>query len=131
MTLSFEFRGINRIRNNLRTLAALNRTILQPGLRAWAQAVRKKLKGKPYPPQRPGQTYIRTGNLASRWAAEPIGAGAVAIVNRADYAGWVVGDEQAGVHQGRWWQARPIIEEDIPNLTRQLSEDIEKVWANG
>lgn len=128
---SYEVRGINRVRNALRRLAALDRTILQPGLKEWSQLVRKQLKAKPYPSQRPGQTYVRTGNLANRWAAEPIGTSAVTITNTADHAGFVVGDNQAGVHAGRWWQASPVIEEQMPSLTKKLSQEIERVWESG
>lgn len=131
MTFSLELRGIQRVSNALRKLAALDKTILDPVGWQWAQGVRKKLKATSYPAKRPGQTYQRTGNLANRWAADKQGVGVWAISNRADYSGFVVGDEQAFMHKGRWWQARPVIEAEIPQLTKDLSDEIERVWESG
>lgn len=131
MTFSIEFKGINRVSNALRKLAALDKTILDPVGKRWAQGVTKKLKGKAYPPRRPGQTYVRTGRLANSWAVDALGAGVWSITNRTDYGVFVVGDEQAAVHKGRWWQARPTIQEEIPQLTRDLSDEIERVWERG
>lgn len=131
MTFSVEFKGINRVSNALRKLAKLDKTILEPVGKRWAEGVRKKLKGKAYPPKRPGQTYVRTGRLANSWAVDAPGAGVWSITNRTDYGAFVVGDEQAAVHKGRWWQARPTIEEEIPTLTRDLSDEIERTWERG
>lgn len=131
MSFSVEIKGINRVSNALRKLAALDKTILDPVLSKWAQGLRGKLKGKAYPPKRPGQTYVRTGRLANSWAVDQQGAGTWAITNRTDYGGFVIGDEQAAAHKGRWWQARPAIEEEIPTLTRDLSDEIERVWESG
>jgi hypothetical protein len=127
--VEIEVKGLNRVRNNLRRLIALNREIVEPEMRIWAQAVRKLLKGKPYPSGR--GSYVRTGRLANSWAAEPHGQGTWAIVNKAEYSGWVVGDNQVWFHEGRWWQARPTIEGEIPRLTQALTSKIEGVWESG
>jgi hypothetical protein len=129
--VEIEVKGLNRVRNNLRRLIALNREIVEPEMRIWAQAVRKLLKGKPYPSKRSGQTYVRTGELANGWAAEPHGLGVWSIVNRKEYAGWVVGMRQAWMHVQRWWQARPTIEGEVPKLTKALTSKIEGVWESG
>ncbi len=131
MSFSVEIKGINRVANALRKLAALDKTILDPVLKRWAQGVRQKLKGTSYPAKRPGQTYVRTGNLANKWAVDQMSTGVWAIANRADYAEYVIGEEQAWFHEGRWWQAKDIIEGEIPQLTEDLSNEIERVWESG
>lgn len=129
--LSYRFQGVNRLANALRTLAALNKNVIDPIGRKWAQGVRGKLKGKAAPAKRPLQTYVRTGRLANSWAVEGQGMGKWAIVNRTNYGEFVVGDEQVWFHAGRWWQARPTIEEEIPQLTKDLSKEIERIWTSG
>lgn len=129
MTFSYEIRGANRVGNALRKLASLNKNVIDPIGRKWAQGVRGKLKAKPYPAKRPLQTYVRTGNLANKWAVENQGLGKWAIVNRTDYGGFVVGEKQAFMHLGRWWIARDVIQEEIPNLTKDLSQEIERIWS--
>jgi hypothetical protein len=131
MSFSIEVRGVNRVRNSLRKLIALDKTILEPEFRRWAQGVRKLLKSKPYPAKRAGQTYKRTGRLANSWAVEPKGTGVWSVTNRADYAGWVVGDKQSWFHKDRWWQARPTVEEQIPELTQAITEKIKGTWESG
>lgn len=131
MGLSVTIKGVNRVRNSLRGLTAMDKTIINSELRAWAQRVRRMLKSKPYPSKRAGQRYARTGRLANSWGAEQRRSGEVSIRNSADYATWVVGDKQAWMHAGRWWQARPTIEDEIPELTRELSEKIQRTWGNG
>lgn len=129
--VTVDIKGINRISNNLRTLAALDKTVLDPEMKDWTQDTNKLLKSKPYPPQRANQKYRRTGELANKWAADKRGTGVWAIVNRKAAAGWVVGDRQAWMHQGRWWQARPTIEGETPKLTKALAAKVEKVWQSG
>jgi hypothetical protein len=68
-----------------------------------------------YPPAVPGSTYVRTETLRDGW--EPIGPfaageqGVGGVVNEVDYADYVMGDRQAGVHQGRWKTAEQIRDE--------------------
>lgn len=130
-TVEIDIRGINRISNNLRTLAALDKTVLDPEMQAWAQSVRGLLKSKPYPPAPATSKYRRTGRLANSWLAAKHGTGVGGIKNSAPYSGFVVGNNQAFMHQGRWWQARPTIEGETPKLTKALAAKVEKVWQSG
>ena len=124
--------GSQRVQNNLRAAAAASENTY-PITRQWAQDTRKFLKGKPYPPKLPFQRYVRTGRLANSWKVAKSSKNAVEILNTAHvkgnkYAVYVVGDtqgkRQAGIHKGRWWLARPTIEERIPDLKAALLEDI-------
>lgn len=59
-----------------------------------------------YPAERPGQTYVRSGDLGDAWArttsADPT-AITIDIVNPTSYGPWVYGDsDQAFMHVGRW-----------------------------
>src|SRR5688572_28292922 len=60
---------------------------------------------KVYPPEVPGQTYIRTLRLGGGWNIIANTNG-YAIRNDTPYTKWVVGNayglEQAWMHQGRW-----------------------------
>lgn len=132
----FEVKGINRLSNALRKLAGLNREILEPETKKWADQTAKTLRQTPYPARRPGQTYTRKGKLTGSWRHEQRGAGVWSIVNRASnngqpYAQWVVGDNQSWMHRGRWWKARDIIEGRMPKLIEALKRKIEQVFASG
>ena len=125
--------GHNRVANRFRRAASKGARLYDKAMGRWAQGVRRKLKGTPYPPPRPNQKYKRTGRLASSWAARRVGAGRYAIVNRAagrsgPYAVYVVGDRrgsgQAWMHVGRWWKAKNIIEEELPGLRRVIVDSI-------
>ena len=86
------------------TPAELDREVVGP----WARRTRAVLKSTPYPNERPGQVYIRTGQLANRWKTVQVG-GQWHIVNEATdprgriYPVYVVGDEegedQAWMHE--------------------------------
>ena len=90
----------------------------------WAQLhVMRHLSVKPYPPERPGQRYKRTGNLKRSWEAGVRG-NVVYTKNAMPYAGYVVGDSagqrQAWMHRGRWYVMRDMVEEKTPELKRMM-----------
>lgn len=125
--INIEIKGFNRVQNKMRKFAATMPRNVQQVIHKWGQKTRAKLKGWPYPPRRPRQKYVRTGNLANSWKAVDTRHG-VSIDNTATYARYVVGDNQAWMHKGRWWQARPLIEDSIPALTLELTKEIEKSY---
>lgn len=133
-TTSIEIRGSNRVRNSLRRLAADAPEIIDEDIREWSQDVRRSLKATKYPPRRPGQTYIRTGRLANSFAVDREGRGRYSLVNRAPYALYVIGDSrgqnQAWMHEGRWWTMRQEIEQYTPELVRRITASLLRV-ANG
>lgn len=134
MSLKFEFKGYNRVGNKLRKLASLNSQIVDPEMKAWAQDTRATLKGTKYPPKRPLQTYIRTGRLANSWKVTKTKPGVFNIENQASfkgraYAKYVVGDDQAWMHKGRWWKARDIIAQETSKLVSRLTKAIRQIWG--
>jgi hypothetical protein len=126
--------GFNRLMNALRRLAADNPEIGDEPIREFAQEERAALKSESYPPKRPGQRYIRTGQLANRWRVIHEDKGRYQIVNQARgrqgqyYAGYVVGIRQAWMHVKRWWQAHKIIKKAMPRLTEKLTAAYKKIW---
>ena len=125
---SFEMRGTNRVRNQLRTLAAVDPDITDPVLGNHARSERRRLKSTPYPAKLPGQKYVRTGNLANRFSARRVKKGVWRVENSATYSVWVIkrGMQNRQYHRGRWWTMEDILEDGMPDLTRDLSHALEQ-----
>lgn len=132
MAVSVTITGSQRVMNRLRRLAADSPQVVDKVLTTWSRETTAALKGKKYPPPRPGQKYKRTGRLANSWRVERRKAGQVAIVNNARsprgqvYPGYVVGDSrgegQAFMHKGRWWRARDVIDAEAKRLPAELTK---------
>lgn len=126
-----ELRGYNRVRNGLRWLAVQAPREVDQEVGRFARGLRDTLKGTAYPPERPGQTYVRTGRLANSWSAVRAAEGRWLIRNSAPYSGYVVGrEQQAWMHRGRWWIAENVIQREVeetltPALTKLLQEGAE------
>lgn len=147
-SLQYEFQGYNRVRNSLRKLASEWRETTDGTVGGWTKDQRAGMKGYGYPPQRnapqPFKTerqrrwffwalangvitvpYQRTGRLANSWRARRQGWSDWILENSQAYAALVVGrDKQARYHEGHWWIAEEIIEEDVKDLTTDLSDEI-------
>lgn len=139
--LRFELtvRGQSAVANELRTAAAKAPKATQEATYQWAQRVRAALKARPYPSKRQGQTYVRTGRLASSWAVERQGKGVV-ITNRASgrsgpYSRFVVGDGkgagQAWMHRGRWWTGRSVIDQYREELRDDIVAELDRLFPRG
>lgn len=94
-------------------------------------------KVPPYPQQDSSSNYRRTGTLGrslgssmqggmsgnpSIYKVTPLGGGNVegAFGTYLDYAHWVIGENQAGMHSSNWWNIRTIAE--------RAADKIEKIW---
>lgn len=90
---------------------------------AYVSRARDRLEDKPYPPELPGQRYIRTYNLKHGFRDIHLSRGEWLIFNEMEYSSYVVGtpDEQAAIHAGRWWVAREVVEERVPDLEDVLA----------
>ena len=134
MSFSIEVRGLSRLLSKLKRLQGkrLKSDIIDSEAEKWAGQTVKTLRAQPYPPKRPGQTYVRKGRLGASWKVEKVGSD-IAIVNRArgsgqPYPNFVVGEIQVWFHKGRWWQAQPIIEKRVPKLIQGIERKIEAIW---
>ena len=151
VSLKYDFKGYNRVRNSLRKLASDYRETTDGTVKDWTKDQRAEMKSFGYPPQtnepQPFKSerqrrwffwalaaglinvpYIRTGNIANSWRARQEGWSHWVLENSAAYAALVVGREkQVRYHQGNWWIAEDVIEEDVKDLTEDLTEEILKL----
>jgi hypothetical protein len=69
-----------------------------------------------YPPERPGQRYVRTGDLGRGWTQTPQrfaaqgAAIALRVTNPVPYAQYVQGQKQAWMHKGRWDTVQAVLD---------------------
>ena len=82
-----------------------------------------------YPPDFPGNTYIRTGHLGRSWAFRENNPLEAEIRNAAIYAGWVHGHEQLALHAGHDWRhlyneaTRMAVE-----FMRKIAAKVDRIW---
>ena len=126
--LSFKIDGVERVRKKLRPLANLSREVLEPVVKDFAKVARRTLKSTKYPPKRPVQRYRRTGRLGNSWATQKRGTALWTVVNKQQYASFVVGNNQAWMHKGRWWKAGQVVREISPSLRQRLQAALRKLW---
>lgn len=86
-----------------------------------------------YPPERPNQKYVRTGNLGASWKVKRLDDGYM-ISNDARrrghyYAKYPVGDAyghgQAWMHKGRWQVFKTVADEEIQKMPQEIVNEIE------
>lgn len=76
-----------------------------------------------YPPEPSGSAYARTYELERGWGVEgPTGSTALeaTVANSVSYARYVMGEDQAPIHAGRWRTAGKIAEQWAPQARERL-----------
>jgi hypothetical protein len=132
MTFQFDATDTRRIRAKLDRLAAeFGKEFDAVGVK-WGKSTRARLKSEPYPPKLPNQRYIRTGQLANRWAFRREEPGEWLFDNKANklgryYATYVISRQQAEIHQGRWWRAYDVVGRYIPDLLKDIGKEINRI----
>ena len=128
--LSFWVKG-EIVRKGLQDLSAELPKIGRQQLRFMIERVYRRVS--PYPPKRPGQKYIRTGDLFSHWILGPsttVNPG-YAIENDMPYAKYVIGDaygtSQAWMHKGRWLKLRDAMDQEIEKMPAEIEAQINMV----
>lgn len=111
---------------------AFARAVL-PGLQRGFYMVHQHVPPYPAPPV--NSTYIRTGKLGQSITTDVYAAGAevVGIIgSNIPYAPYVIGtdDEQAWMHEGRWWQLADVVEKDLGMITDEIARSIEAYLAS-
>lgn len=148
VSIDYEIKGYNRVANALRKLASEYKQEIDQTIGEFAKDQRVTLKGYGYPSQtnnpQPFKTdrqrrfffwalengviqvpYPRTGTLANSWRTRQNGWADWVVENSTAYGVLVVGrGKQAKYHQGNWWVAEDVIEENVPELTERLSEEL-------
>lgn len=126
--LSIQVTGAELVRKGLEDLGAEIPRIGRLQIYRTAQAIVRTMKE--YPPERPGQTYIRTGTLGGGWNILSRSDG-YTIRNDTPYAKYVVGNayglEQAWMHQGRWQLQRDVTEDEVSKLPEEIVNEISMV----
>lgn len=89
----------------------------------------------PYPAPPASSSYVRTGKLGQSITEEVVAdAGGVTgvIGSNVPYAPYVIGggDEQAWMHQGRWWQLPAVVEKDLDAIAEEIVRSIENYLAS-
>jgi len=132
MALTITVKGLDELRAKF---GDAHPVIQRELYRAMYRAVVGELGRMPaYPPQPPNSTYVRRmrlgGSLTSlvgkaegaASSVEKVGKNVQGIVGtNVVYAGWVIGQNQAAVHKGRWWQ----LEESVMSHKRQIEAEFE------
>jgi len=128
--VSIQIKGIKPLQAKL---ARVGKSI-EPAIEQVAEVVRTKLDDKRYAPKRPGQRYVRTGRLGRSWSGvEKVRKLVYRIRNFAKspkgvfYTSFVIGERQAFMHRGRWWQAERVAFVEPPKLIVTMQAEIRKV----
>lgn len=128
------------VRGQEQVTAAMRRTAEQGQKRVaavtyhWAVNALPRLRGTPYPPERPGQTYKRTGLLRRSWHADPTPDGA-RIYNDRPGVTFVIGDwmggGQAWFHVNRWWTGEGLLRNERQKLRPLLIDELNHLLSMG
>ncbi len=135
LSIDFEIRGANRVRNQLRAAASFHAKDTDPIIGKHTKMMSAFFRAKQYPPRLPNQKYVRTYRLRRHFRAQRIKVGAWKIINRARgkrgklYAHWVVkkGLQNETYHLGRWWTVEDESKKEMPKLTKNLSIRLEQI----
>lgn len=131
MTLGFEIKGINRVRNQLRFLAAMHPSKTDPIIRDHAKRQQRVLRAKPYPAYLAHFTHVRKGffgGIAGAFSAKKIKPGVWRVQNSSDHALGILGTRsQKFKHPSFWfwWVMKDVMEETMPELVTDLTVMIE------
>lgn len=128
--ISGELRGTNRVRNSLRTIAAMYPDVSDPIIGRHAKKEQKRLRNKPYPSYLPHFKHKRKrffGGIAGSFSARKVSIGVWQIRNSQAHADFVIGKNQR-THPSfrRWWKMQEQLQNNMPSLTRDLSVELEK-----
>jgi hypothetical protein len=117
--------GARRIASKYRRAARRHPSFVDPPVKEWCQEQTRLLAVEPYPPERAGQTYVRTYTLPTGWVVERIKEMSYAVANTVEYAHWVVSKKyQAWMHRGRWWTAEDKMKANRKKLTKAIMDEI-------
>jgi hypothetical protein len=143
MKMTFSARGSRIVRQGLQDTQALPPKL---GRLFFFRTMQKIVRiMRPYPAERPGQTYRRTGRLRRGWKIVRLGNTGYKIENRARFKGqsylrWVVGDaygnRQAWMHVGRWKVFRDVVDDEFEKIPPDIATEIHRVarrngWGSG
>lgn len=144
-----EIKGLDEIRERMRQFPQKWAQVLSFTFRASLLKVWELIP--PYPPEPPESTYIRTGTLGRSLGSSEAGGhtggspdifeidlgqpySSASFGTRLEYAPYVIGEqEQAQVHQGRWWTMLKLANISKPHILRlfERMRDTVSRWLDG
>jgi hypothetical protein len=120
------------VRSGLQDLYAEHPKIGRRQIRTVLNRVARRMQE--YPPERPGQRYVRTGEFFYSWNIRQAESDRYVIESNAQtpngrrYSQYVVGDayglSQAWMHKGRWPLFRDVVEEEIDRLPDEVADQV-------
>lgn len=122
--LTIQFRGLDKLQAAYRKRAGnikpeLTRSMQKAVNYVWGQM------GE-YPPTRPGQKYVRTGQLGRSIYGEvrPLSGMPMGVLGtNLKYAKWVIDEKnQAWMHRGRWWTMQGKINDNHDAILEFFSQ---------
>lgn len=126
--ISITFSGADRILTKLTRLAALDG--LEDVLETEADLL--VADEQIYPPEVPGQTYVRTMHLRDMTYHNPAQRSSstieVEVVSDAHYAEPVVGERQKPAFAGRWRKFRKVAEDRAPRIRAAMQAAVLALW---
>lgn len=82
-----------------------------------------------YPPDFPGNTYDRTGNLGRNWKYAVLSPTSAEVGNPAVYAGYVHGREQIELHAGHGWRRLfEIGDKRLVEFIKKIEAKVSRLW---
>ena len=89
-----------------------------------------KRTAAPYPPDFPGNTYKRTGNLGRSWQYVVLSPLSAEVSNAASYAGFVQGHEQMSIHAGHGWKyLHEVGDSKLGAFIKKIEAKIDRIWT--
>lgn len=117
--VTVEVEGLDRLLRILGNLETVRRRMDEPTRAANALLLKR---AQHYPPELPGQRYVRTFRLRNSWQQRVVMQGDVLGTVESvgvKYAPYVQSHEdQAQIHRGRWDTEKLIAEQEQPNIQK-------------
>ena len=83
-----------------------------------------------YPLDFAGNTYVRTGNLWTKWHRDVLSPLSAMVENPAFYAGAVHGHEQMAVHAGHGWKHLfDVGAEMLKDFVKKIEAKVDRIWS--
>jgi hypothetical protein len=134
MRLTFSIKNAKIVRQGLEDLEAEVPKIGRRQIYSAMNRITREMES--YPPERPGQLYVRTGKLGFSWYVDRRDDGYVIRNTAKDkrgraYGKYVVGDayglHQAWMHKNRWPLFRDVADNEIERLPERIANEISMV----
>jgi len=130
--VTYEIRGTNRVKNQLRFLMAMYPSEVDPVIKQHAKQEASQLRKTPYPSYLPHFTHTRKkffGGIAGSFGMIQKKVGVYGVKNSQKHSPFVIGRPfQKRQHPSflRWWVMADEVQSRMPLLTMKLTEFAEK-----